>query len=90
MSIEAEVTKRADERVNHYIGLSARIAFAVVSIGCLLVAGWFVFEGLALGAPYWFRNAVLVVLPVALGMAAFTALQIRWGAFSPLVERRRS
>jgi len=90
MSIEAEVTRRADERVNHYMGLSARIAFAVVSIGCVAVAGWFVFEGLALGAPHWFRNAVLVVLPVAVGMAMFTALQVRWSAFSPLVESRRA
>lgn len=82
MKLESRITKHADERVNHYIGMAARIGFAVVSVGEVLLAGWFVFEELALGAPDGIRNALLVASPVALGMIAFTALQVRWRAFA--------
>lgn len=82
MSVENQVTKRADERVNHYMGIAARIAFAVVSCGCVLLAGWFAFEGVALGSANGVRNAVLVVIPPVAGMVVFTALQVRWRAFS--------
>lgn len=82
MNVESEVTKRADERVNHYMGIAARVAFAVVSVGCVLVAGWFVFEGVSLGAAHWLRNALLTAAPPVLGMAVFTLLQLRWRAFA--------
>ncbi len=82
MRLESRITKHADERVNHYIGLAARIGFAVVSVGGMLVAGWFVFEGLAFGAPDGIRNALLVATPVVAGMVVFTVLQARWRAFA--------
>ncbi len=81
MRLESAITKHADERVNHYVGMAARIGFAVVSLGEVMIAGWFVFEALALGNPDGIRNALLVGAPVLLGMTAFTALQIRWRAF---------
>jgi len=81
MKLESRVTKGADERVNHYIGLAARIGFAVTSVGAVCLSGWFVFEGLALGNPDGIRNAVLTAAPPLLGMAVFTALQARWRAF---------
>lgn len=49
MSIETGVTKRSDERVNHYMGVAARIALAVTCVGCTVVAGWYVFEGVTGG-----------------------------------------
>lgn len=82
MSIETGVTRGADERVNYYMGLAARIALAVACVGCVMVAGWFVFEGVALGAENWLRNSALAFAPPALAMAVFTALQARWHAFA--------
>ncbi len=80
MSIESQVTKRVDERTNYYMGIAARLAFAVTSIGAVLVAGWFVFEALALGAADGLRNATLVAIPPVAGMTLFTTLQVHWRA----------
>ena len=81
MKLESRFTKYADERVNYYMGLAGRIGFAVTSVGSMLLAGWFVFEGLALGSADGIRNALLVAAPPLLGMVAFTVLQVRWHAF---------
>lgn len=80
--LESRITRYAGERVNHYIGLAARIGFAVTSVGAVCVSGWFVFEGLALGDPDGIRNALLAAAPPMLGTALFTALQARWRAFA--------
>ncbi len=80
MSVESQLTKRCDERTTYYFGLAGRIAFAVTSVGAVCVAGWFVFEALALGSADGLRNAILVAVPPIAGMAVFTALQIHWKA----------
>ncbi|MFA5844709.1 MAG: hypothetical protein WC971_07760 [Coriobacteriia bacterium] len=81
MTLEEAIMRGSDERENHYVGMAARIGFAVTSVATVCVSGWFVFSAFALDDPRGLMNAALAAIPAVAGMAVFTTLTRRWKVF---------
>jgi uncharacterized membrane-anchored protein len=78
MTLEKQLTKLSDERVNHYNGLAARVALGVSGGITVIIMLYYGYKALVTSDQQYLDLALLIMTPTVIANIVYWSLMIRW------------